>query len=222
MPGRHRQRGDRRQQRDGPGHRTSTVPVDQTPSLNITKTADVVSVDVAGEVISYTITVQNTGNTTLTGVTVTDDLATTAPSLVSGDTDLDNALEVGETWTYTATYTVTQAEIDAGADLVNVATADSTESLRTPTTRRSRSTQTPSLNIIKTADVVSVDVAGDVISYTITVQNTGNTTLTGVTVTDDLATTAPTLVSGDTDGQPARCWRDVDVHGDVHRDAGRH
>ena len=115
---------------------TETVTVDQTPSLNIVKTADVVSVDGAGDVISYTITVENTGNTTLTGVTVTDDLATTAPTLVSGDTDLDNALDVDETWPYTATYTVTQADIDAGADLVNVATADSTESLRTPPPRR--------------------------------------------------------------------------------------
>ena len=50
---------------------TATVTVDQTPSLNITKTADVLSVDGAGDVINYTITVANTGNTTLTGVTVT-------------------------------------------------------------------------------------------------------------------------------------------------------
>ena len=30
----------------------------------------------------------------------------------------------GETWTYTAIYTVTQADINAGTDLVNVATVD--------------------------------------------------------------------------------------------------
>ena len=34
---------------------------------------------------------------------------------------------VGETWTYTSTHQVTQAELNAGVDLVNVATADSDE-----------------------------------------------------------------------------------------------
>ena len=31
-----------------------------------------------------------------------------------GDTDQDNLLDVGETWQYTASHTVTQAELDAG------------------------------------------------------------------------------------------------------------
>ena len=37
----------------------------------------------------------------------------------------DNLLEVGETWRYTASHAVTQAEIDAGGNIVNTATADS-------------------------------------------------------------------------------------------------
>ena len=68
--------------------------------------------------INYTITVANTGNVTLTGVTVTDPFADpgrscATPRLVG---DEDNLLEVGETWGYTATHTVTQAEIDAGGN----------------------------------------------------------------------------------------------------------
>jgi hypothetical protein len=75
----------------------------------------------------------NTGNTTLTGVTVTDPYAD-AGSIVRrrrrvGDNDA--LLEVGETWSYTAAHTVTQAEIDSngGGDgiLDNTATADSNE-----------------------------------------------------------------------------------------------
>ena len=31
------------------------------------------------------------------------------------------------TWTYTAVHTVTQAEMDAGSDIVNIGTVDSTE-----------------------------------------------------------------------------------------------
>ena len=57
-------------------------------------------------------------------------------------TPTDNLLEVGETWAYTASHTVTQAEIDTNGggdgDIDNMATADSTRPVRTPTTRRCR------------------------------------------------------------------------------------
>ena len=43
-----------------------------------------------------------------------------------GDTDQDNLLDVGETWQYTASHAVTQAELDAGADIVNTATVTGT------------------------------------------------------------------------------------------------
>ena len=36
-----------------------------------------------------------------------------------GDTDNDNELDVGEVWTYTGSYTVSQAVIDAGGVDVN-------------------------------------------------------------------------------------------------------
>ena len=48
------------------------------------------------------------------------------PTFTGGDTDNDSLLDVGETWTYTSAHTVTQADFDAGADLVNVATATGT------------------------------------------------------------------------------------------------
>ena len=114
----------------------ATVPVAQAPALDITKVVDDVDraapvVDAAGDVINYTITVANTGNTTLTGVVVTDPNAD-AGSIVRGADvvgDNDGLLEVGETWGYTAAHTVTQAEIDSNGggdgDIDNTATADS-------------------------------------------------------------------------------------------------
>ncbi|WP_300555754.1 hypothetical protein, partial [Limnohabitans sp. Rim8] len=89
------------------------------PALNIVKDATVPggTANVAGEVISYTITVQNTGNQTLTGVVVSDPFIG-APTLVIDAASEDGELDVGETWSYTASHVVTQAEIDAGSPIL--------------------------------------------------------------------------------------------------------
>ncbi|HWP25070.1 MAG TPA: VWA domain-containing protein [Xanthobacteraceae bacterium] len=201
------------------------------PGLDIVKTVSGITnpdesdggdeVDAAGDVIHYTITVANTGNVTLTGVTVTDPLLGTLTG-PSGDTDLDDNLDVGETWTYTGSYTVTQADIDNNGNyddpedededndgvIRNVATADSDQTGEDTDDATVPVVQSPGLNIVKTVSGITnpdesdggdeVDEAGDVIHYTITVANTGNVTLTNVTVTDPLLGTL-TGPSGDTD-----------------------
>lgn len=105
------------------------------PELNITKEASVDggTADAAGEVINYSISVENTGGITLTGIVVTDPYADAGSiTYLSGDTNTDGKLDVDETWLYSAAHTITQAEIDSngGGDgkLENIATADSTES----------------------------------------------------------------------------------------------
>ena len=100
--------------------------MDQNPSLTIVKdltNADDAVVDTAGETIEYTITVDNTGNVDLTNV-VLDDVFAGGATLVSGDTNTNNILETTETWVYSADYAVTQADLNAGANLVNVAVVD--------------------------------------------------------------------------------------------------
>jgi uncharacterized repeat protein (TIGR01451 family) len=195
------------------------------PALDIVKTATLVNgnasplvVTKAGDVITYSITVDNTGNIDLTGVTVVDTFCTTGPTYVSGDADSDSKLDVSETWTYSCTHTVTQAEIDNGGNydgsdegtafdsLRNVATADSNETGEDTDDEVVPVNASASLDIVKTATLVNgnasplvVTKAGDVITYSITVDNTGDVTLTGVTVVDTFCTTGPTYVSGDAD-----------------------
>ena len=190
----------------GPDTADASVPVAQTPALNITKAVNDVDgdttapvVDAAGDVINYTITVANTGNTTLTGVVVTDPNADAGTIVRGADVvgDNDGLLEVGETWGYTATHTVTQAEIDnnggGDGDIDNTATADSDQTGPDTADASVPVAQTPALNITKVVNDVDgdttapvADAAGDVINYTITVANTGNKTLTGVMVTDPI------------------------------------
>jgi uncharacterized repeat protein (TIGR01451 family) len=156
------------------------------PALTIAKVASVDTVDNAGDVVNYTITVANAGNVTLTGVVLTDEFANA--TLFSGDADSDSQLDVGESWIYTASHTVTQAEMDAGTNLVNLAIADTNETGPSQDDVSTRVLQKPDLSITKMANVDFVDAAGDSILYTITVENQGNITLDGVVVLDSMLT----------------------------------
>ena len=179
----------------------------QKPSLNIVKeaTIDGGSADHAGEVISYTIAVQNTGNQTLTGVTVNDPFISNL-TLVADAATADNELDVGETWHYTASHTVTLSEMDSGADIVNTATADSDQTGPDTDDASIPVQQLASMAIDKAVASISggngngsLDAVNDVVNYAVMVSNTGNITLHNVTVTDPmtgLSVSDVTLVPG--------------------------
>ena len=88
---------------------------------------------VVGEVVTYTYVVTNTGNVTLTAVSVSDvhsgagTLGAITPASVA-------SLAVGASVTFTADYTVTQADIDAGDDITNIATMSATPPTGAPVT----------------------------------------------------------------------------------------
>ena len=179
------------------------------PSLSINKIASVSSVDGAGDVINYTITVANAGNVTLTGVVLTDEFAS-ATLLAISDTDSDGELDVGERWIYNASHTVTQAEMDAGDDITNLATVDTEQTELAQSAAVTGVLQAPALMITKTANVDFVDEAGDVILYTISVENQGNTTLNGVIIDDAMLVSTLTndankdsIIDGDTNSNGA-------------------
>ncbi len=163
-------------------------------------TEDITNVPMAkvGEDIVWTITVRNTGNQPLNQVTVTDTM-TGDPSgsvsltsneeeenvSISGAVATIQTLEVDSSVEITATYEVQEA--DAGKSLNNTAVAsdkDSHQDEETPTDPVV--VEKPELSILKEAEITGTTVTlGDQINYTITVTNTGNVDLTGVTVTDN-------------------------------------
>ena len=191
----------------------ASVPVAQSKILHIEKDATVPggTADAAGETISYTLAVTNQGNAAIAGVVVSDPFTTNeAPVLVGafnvGDTDQDNLLDVGETWQYTASHTVTQAELDAGTAIVNTATVTGTGATSDSDDASVPVAQSKILHIEKDATVPggTADVAGETISYTLAVTNQGNAAIAGVVVSDPFTTNeAPVLVGafnvGDTD-----------------------
>jgi uncharacterized repeat protein (TIGR01451 family) len=145
-----------------------------------------------GDVITYTYTLTNSGNVTLSGpFTIEDDKAT-----VTVTQPADGMLSPGESTTGAASYTITQADLDAGS-VMNTAMGhgffgetpvDSNEDDETVA-----SVPRPALTLVKSASPATYDSVGDVITYTYTLTNSGNVTLSGpFTIEDDRATVTVT------------------------------
>ncbi len=175
-----------------PGGGTPVTAIDDesvtsagSPALELTKSATP-STYLADDVVTYTFTATNTG-------TVTLDLVQVSDSGLTGLSALDCApaapatLAPGEVLSCTATKTMTQADVDAGA-VTNTATAEGTPpGGGAPVTDTDDETVTsdgiPSISLVKTAAPATY-VADDVVTYTFTSTNTGTVTLSDVSVAD--------------------------------------
>ena len=182
----------------GPVQDTHSIPIEEGAAISVDKDSTTTTIGAAGEVVPYTFVVDNTGNQTLTNVVVTDPNCDSAPVLVSGDTNLDNKLQVDETWTYTCDHTVTQDEIDSSGDLDNTVTATSDQAGPVQDTHSIPIEEGAAISVDKDSTTTTIGAAGEVVPYTFVVDNTGNQTLTNVVVTDPNCDSAPVLVSGDT------------------------
>ena len=141
-----------------------TVPAAQTPGLLVEKSADESSFAAVGEELHYSYVVTNTGNVTLSGVTVGDDKADVSCPGTS--------LAPGAAMTCTASYTVTQADLDAGS-VTNLATGDSDETESVTDTVTVPAAQAPGLSVVKSITGGDpFDSVGDVVSYGFVVTNT--------------------------------------------------
>ncbi|MFZ2499074.1 DUF11 domain-containing protein, partial [Methanosarcina sp.] len=153
------------------------------------------NVTTTGDIITYQINVTNTGNIDLTNVTLNDSLINlTGPS---GDNSPTGILNVGETWIYTGSYTVTQADINSnggGTGVINnTATIDCDQLAPKSDSSEVPVYATPIYLIDKIVTDVAgngpagnITAAGQNISYRVNVSNAGNVDLTNVTLNDTL------------------------------------
>ena len=186
---------------------TPVLPSALIPSFTVEKATTSVPV-AAGDTLTYTFDVNNTGNVSLTDINLTDAKCAASPVYSSGDTDGDTSiLAVGELQVYTCTsIAVTQAEIDAGEVYNEVSVIVTPPSgIPTPpvddnlTTPVLPSALIPSFTVEKATTSVPV-AAGDTLTYTFDVNNTGNVSLTDINLTDAKCAASPVYSSGDTDG----------------------
>ncbi|MCO6477172.1 MAG: DUF11 domain-containing protein [Phaeodactylibacter sp.] len=188
---------------DGEPDDPTVTTLQQNPAISLEKAGtwndDGDGIAEVGETITYAFTVTNTGNVALTNITVSDP---TPGVSVSGGPLASLAPGASDNSTFTASYTLTQADIDAGS-FSNQATATgddpngspvedtASDDPATPAADDPTVTplpQYPELTVTKT-DALDLGPnglpdEGDVITYIITVMNTGNVTVSGITISD--------------------------------------
>jgi gliding motility-associated-like protein/uncharacterized repeat protein (TIGR01451 family) len=170
------------------------------PSIELIKDASLSGEGVVGDIITYTFTINNTGNVPLVDIEIEDDMLSSKPIVVSG------IIEPGESTTISADYMINQADIDSGS-VVNSAIVSAVDMLfdtivadisdngnvndgdDNPTVLALA--QSMNIAIVKTGTFNDVNgdgyaQAGETISYSFTVTNTGNVTLTNITISDPL------------------------------------
>jgi uncharacterized repeat protein (TIGR01451 family) len=170
------------------------TPVVGSPALNTVKAlsgnadGDASGTITEDDVLTYTITVTNTGNIPLSNVVVSDSLITP-----TGGTTPCATVAVGATCTLIGTYTVTAADVTTGT-ITNTGTGDSDETppdpdvLVTPVIGSPALETTKALTANADGDASGTVTEGDVLTYTVTVTNTGNIPLSNVVVSDSLIT----------------------------------
>ncbi|MFC4764626.1 DUF7507 domain-containing protein [Dyella koreensis] len=114
---------------------TTQTTVQGTPALQVNKTATLNDGNAngkadVGETIAYAITATNSGNVALSGLTVSDPMAG-GTSLTCAPTTLDPG-KIANCGSFT--YTVTQADVDAGVAIHNTATVSGTPPSGSPVT----------------------------------------------------------------------------------------
>jgi uncharacterized repeat protein (TIGR01451 family) len=177
---------------------SASITIEQNPHVVLDKVATVPggTADSVGELISYTINVTNDGNVSLTTPVVSDPsvsnlAAVTSGGFNAGDADHDGKIDVGETWQYSASHSVTQADLDAGGNISNTASVTTDQGATSSDSASVAVAQHPAMTLVKAAlgyhDLNDNHVAdaGDVIDYSFLIKNTGNTTQHDVGVTDN-------------------------------------
>lgn len=173
-----------------------------TAGLGITKTVDK-SYATIGDTLTYTLVLKNSGNILLSDI-VLKDVIPTGASFVSGSVKVDNVaqptynivtgINLGNLiilGSKTVTFQVTISSLPNPNTIRNVASATYNylvTSLISGTATSNIVTTTihvPNVTMVKEANVTDVE-AGDEITYTIILTNSGNIDATDITFTDPL------------------------------------
>lgn len=195
-----------------------TLPIVRQPAIDIAKTAALTTdggtagVGNSGDVITWSVVVRNTGNTTLTGLVVTDTYMGGTPTTL---TCTPTTLAPGQQASCASySHVITVAEANAGAPLTNSATATATSAGDGAAVSVSDSAvasvtvegEPAQMRIVKTASPRDVRI-GDLVRYQVSIQNTGTADIVDATLVDtppagfSLVEESLTVADGDNAGR---------------------
>lgn len=172
-------------------------------SFTVTKVANSTNVSVAGDVINYTLTVTNTGESVLSNVVVTD---AGAESITPANI---TTLDIGASVILTAIHTLTLSEVNSGSysnqasatgidqngnNITTLSDDPNVVGPNNPTVKViTPLVESPGITVVKSGmfnDINGDGLAelGETITYNFTLTNTGNVSLSSVTVSDPKVT----------------------------------
>lgn len=209
---------------------TSNYDSPVTPAMTVVKTQSSSTYGASGETISYTIVITNSGDDTLTNVTLDDTVTRTGGSALALSTtcspiSLSGTLNIDDSTTCTATYTTLAGDATSGGTVTNTATVTATPNSGGTLTRNDDVTATyvdptpptpptppgptpaPALSVTKSASPTTFSKVGEKVTFTVVVANSGNVALTGVAVTDPMVslTCSPTTPASLAAGASITC-----------------
>ena len=171
-------------------------PQRQTPAMTIVKSVSPTSVSAAGQSVTWHFLVTNTGNTKLTQV-APQEQSFTGTGAISAISCPSATLAAGSSMDCTATYQVSQTDIDAGS-VTNAATATGVGPAGQNVSAAQSTavlgvTAAAGLTLTKTASPTTVTSAGQTVSFRYDVLNSGNVTVSGVAIHEQSFTGSGTL-----------------------------
>jgi uncharacterized repeat protein (TIGR01451 family) len=159
----------------------ATVTFAPQPSWTLSKTPSPTTYSAAGQTISYSYLLTNTGNVSISTITVSDNKVATVTCNAT-------SLAVGASTTCSGTYTTTAADVTAGS-VTNTATAHGTPASGTLNDATAQATVTltaqPSWTLSETPSPTTYSAAGQTINYSYLLTNTGNVSISAITLIDD-------------------------------------
>jgi uncharacterized repeat protein (TIGR01451 family)/gliding motility-associated-like protein len=169
--------------------------------VSITQTGGPDPVNNIGQTIDYTIVLDNTGTLDITNLNITNLLPDGSNGVLVGpigDGGTPGVLDIGETWTYTVSYTTSLVDFQNAIDLVAAISVTATEVTTPEEDTAITELIVSDLSLNKSIDN-NTPLVGSNVVFTITVNNDGKSDATGIQVTD-LLPDGFTYVSDDAAG----------------------
>jgi uncharacterized repeat protein (TIGR01451 family) len=169
---------------------TTSTPINYAPALSLSSSVVFApgATGAIGNTVNFSFTATNTGNIPLASVAISTPLAGMS-ALTYTWPGASGTLSVGQVVTATATYVLQRPEVDAGV-LSTLATVVGTPPIGAVVSATASPSLTitpvPSITVTKTALPTVAQSAGQVITFSFLVKNTGNVTLSTVGIADSL------------------------------------